>query len=106
MEPLWLDSAMVQRGLSETRTRAQSSIAAGSVKVNGIICLKASQKVSDSDEIVLTESLPFVGRGGYKLKFALAEWKISDEVLHSISVFPYSFASLLLTLPPRDCAIS
>lgn len=79
MEPLRLDSAMVQRGLSETRTRAQSSIAAGSVKVNGIICLKASQKVSDSDEIVLTESLPFVGRGGYKLKFALAEWKIRLE---------------------------
>lgn len=71
-----LDAAMVRRSISESRTRAQTSIAAGAVTVNGVICMKAAQKVSEADEIVLTESLPFVGRGGYKLSFALAEWKI------------------------------
>lgn len=72
-----LDAALVRRGLSESRMRAQASIEAGAVKVNGVVCMKAAQKVSETDEIVLTEALPFVGRGGYKLSFALAEWKLS-----------------------------
>ncbi len=81
-----LDAELVQRGICETRNRAQASIAAGNVTVNGIICMKASRQVSESDELVLTESLPYVGRGGYKLAYALAEFKISPAGLHCLDI--------------------
>lgn len=71
-----LDAELVQRGICETRNRAQASIAEGNVTVNGAVCMKASQKVADTDILVLTEPLPFVGRGGYKLRYALAEFSI------------------------------
>ena len=71
-----LDAELVQRGICETRNRAQASIAEGNVTVNGAVCMKASQKVADTDILELTEPLPFVGRGGYKLRYALAEFGI------------------------------
>ena len=83
---LRLDAALVQRGICETRNRAQTSIAEGHVTVNGIVCMKASQKVSENDALVLTEPLPFVGRGGYKLSFALAEFKLSLSGLHCLDI--------------------
>lgn len=81
-----LDAAMVQRGISESRTRAQTSIAAGAVTVNGIVCMKAAQKVAETDNIILTEALPFVGRGGYKLSCALAEWKLCLNGLQCLDI--------------------
>lgn len=71
-----LDAEIVTRGLCETRSRAQTLIADGNVTVNGLVCMKAAQKVTDTDEIVVTKPLPFVGRGGYKLSYALSEFKI------------------------------
>lgn len=81
-----LDAELVQRGICETRNRAQTSIAAGNVTVNGLICMKASRQVSDTDELVLTEALPFVGRGGYKLAFALSEFKISPAGMRCLDI--------------------
>ena len=81
-----LDAALVGRGICTTRTRAQTSIAEGHVTVNGTVCMKAAQKVADTDVLKLTEQLPFVGRGGYKLRFALAEFKISVQGLHCLDI--------------------
>ena len=81
-----LDTALVARGICPTRNRAQTSIDAGNVTVNGIVCLKASRKIEDSDTVVLTEPLPYVGRGGYKLAFALAEWKLALGGLHCLDI--------------------
>lgn len=86
MEPERLDAALVSRGLCSSRNRAQSSVAEGHVTVNGIVCMKASRKVTESDEIAVTEPLPFVGRGGYKLSFALAEFKISLRGLRCLDI--------------------
>ncbi len=81
-----LDAELVRRGICETRNRAQASITAGTVTVNGIVCLKASRQVSEDDTLVLTEPLPFVGRGGYKLAYALAEFKISLAGLRCLDI--------------------
>lgn len=81
-----LDAALVQRGICETRTRAQASISEGNVTVNGIVCMKAAQKVSETDELVLTAPLPFVGRGGYKLRYALAEFGLCPEGLRCLDI--------------------
>ncbi len=81
-----LDTALVTRGICSSRARAQASIEAGNVAVNDLICLKASRKVDDADTLRLTEQLPFVGRGGYKLKYALAEFQIRLSGLHCLDV--------------------
>ncbi len=81
-----LDAARTERGLCSTRTRAQASSEAGHVTVNGTVCMKASRKVDDTDELRLTEELPFVGRGGYKLRYALAEFQITLNGLRCLDI--------------------
>lgn len=81
-----LDAALFARGLCSSRNRAQTLIADGHVTLNGVVCLKASRTVSDTDEIHVTESLPYVGRGGYKLSFALAEFQLKLSGLRCLDI--------------------
>src|SRR6266540_679320 len=66
-----LDQLLVQRGLAETRAKAQALILAGSVRVAGSPHTKAGQLVAENAEIELAEALPYASRGGYKLAHAL-----------------------------------
>jgi len=72
-----LDVALVERGLVETRTKAQSLIMARRILVNGLHVDKAGAGVQDGDDIAI-EALehPWVGRGGMKLAHALTEFGI------------------------------
>ena len=81
-----LDSALTARGLCSSRNRAQAMITEGFVCVNGTVCMKASKKVDDSDIITLTGSLPFVGRGGYKLRYALSEFGLSVQGMTCLDI--------------------
>lgn len=67
-----LDVAMVQRGLAESRQRAQGLILAGVVMVDGRPAKRAAQSVPAglSIEVSVPEH-PYVGRGGIKLAAAL-----------------------------------
>ena len=75
-----LDVAIVERGLADTRSKAQSLIMARRVLVNGQHVDKAGANVAD-DDIVAIEALehPWVGRGGMKLAHALLEFNIAVE---------------------------
>lgn len=75
-----LDVALVERGLVETRTKAQSLVMARRVLVNGQHVDKAGAAVAD-DDLLAIEALehPWVGRGGMKLAHALREFGISVE---------------------------
>jgi 23S rRNA (cytidine1920-2'-O)/16S rRNA (cytidine1409-2'-O)-methyltransferase len=66
-----LDQLLVQRGLAETRTKAQALILAGSVRVAGSPRTKAGELVAADAEIEVAEALPYASRGGYKLAHAL-----------------------------------
>lgn len=81
-----LDTALVTRGLCSTRNRAKTSIIDGNVTVNGVVCMKPALMVSESDELHVTQPLPFVGRGGLKLAYALAEFKLSVEGLSCLDI--------------------
>lgn len=81
-----LDAEMLRRGLCETRNRAQTLIDEGHVTVNGLVCMKASRKISETDSVAVTEQLPFVGRGGYKLRYALAEFRIRLDGLCCLDI--------------------
>jgi 23S rRNA (cytidine1920-2'-O)/16S rRNA (cytidine1409-2'-O)-methyltransferase len=75
-----LDVALVERGLVETRSKAQSLIMARRVLVNGQFVDKAGASVAGDDEVVIAElEHPWVGRGGMKLAHALEEFNISFE---------------------------
>jgi 23S rRNA (cytidine1920-2'-O)/16S rRNA (cytidine1409-2'-O)-methyltransferase len=75
-----LDVALVERGICETRSKAQSLIMARRILVNGQHVDKAGANVSEDDELRIEElEHPWVGRGGMKLAHALREFGISVE---------------------------
>ena len=65
------DQLLVERGLFESRTRAQAAIAAGLVTANGIVLRKPSDRVATDAVIEAAPEHPWVSRGGLKLVAAL-----------------------------------
>jgi 23S rRNA (cytidine1920-2'-O)/16S rRNA (cytidine1409-2'-O)-methyltransferase len=67
-----LDVLLVQRGLAESRERAQALILAGAVRVDGQVAMRAGVRVAaDAAVEVGASALPYVSRGGLKLAHAL-----------------------------------
>ena len=66
-----LDVLLVERGLAETRTRAQAMIMAGEVRVGGHVIDKPGTPVAADAEVTVAAGLPYVSRGGLKLAAAL-----------------------------------
>jgi 23S rRNA (cytidine1920-2'-O)/16S rRNA (cytidine1409-2'-O)-methyltransferase len=82
-----LDVALVQRGLTPSRERAQEAISAGLVLVNGKPAVKAALKVTDADQIDVTgDPIGYVGRGGLKLEGALDQFGVDPAGLVCIDV--------------------
>ena len=74
---LRLDMALVEQGFFTSRNRAQASIMAGEVLVNGEVDTRADRTVLPEDQISLKEkSCPYVSRGGLKLAGVLKHWHI------------------------------
>jgi 23S rRNA (cytidine1920-2'-O)/16S rRNA (cytidine1409-2'-O)-methyltransferase len=73
-----LDTLLVDRGLAETRAKAQALILAGRVEVAGRAETKAGALVPEDAQISL-KSAPhqFVSRGGEKLAGALAHFQVN-----------------------------
>ena len=74
-----IDLLLVERGLFESRAKAQAAIEAGGVRANGAVVAKASEAVAQDAEIQAEAAHPWVGRGALKLAHALAHWLISPE---------------------------
>ena len=71
-----LDQLLVQRGLSESRERAQRLIMAGAVLVNDHPGEKPGTLVAEDVIVRIKEPLPYVSRGGLKLAAALERFSI------------------------------
>ncbi len=71
-----LDHALVERGLCETRSKAEAMIMAGDVLVNNQKETRAGRPVAESDELTLREKPRFVSRGGDKMEGALQAFGI------------------------------
>lgn len=94
-----LDVALVERGLVESRAKAQSLIMARRVLVNGAFVDKAGANVSADDEIRIAElEHPWVGRGGMKLAHALRELAIdvSGKTCADIGASTGGFTDVML----------
>jgi 23S rRNA (cytidine1920-2'-O)/16S rRNA (cytidine1409-2'-O)-methyltransferase len=71
-----LDRLLVDRGLVETREKAQALIMAGSVLVDGSKLDKPGHAVDAGCRIELLEGVRYASRGGLKLEAALNQFKI------------------------------
>ena len=69
-----LDLLLVERGLADSRTRAQALVLEGKVRVDGQVETKASRQVEAEAEVEVEAPPRFVSRGGEKLEGAFALW--------------------------------
>lgn len=77
-----LDKYLAEQGLADSRTRAARMIEAGVVTVSGRVQTKPAWEVPDGALVeVVGELLPYVSRGGLKLKGALDAFGISPKGL-------------------------
>lgn len=63
-----LDIYLVNKDLSETRSRAVHLIKMGNVMVNGAACLKQSYNVKLKDNVEINAPFKYVSRAGYKIE--------------------------------------
>lgn len=94
-----LDIALVERGLVETRSKAQALIMARRVMVGEQYVDKPGAQVSADDALRVVElEHPWVGRGGMKLAHALREFAIdvNDKVCADIGASTGGFTDVLL----------
>jgi 23S rRNA (cytidine1920-2'-O)/16S rRNA (cytidine1409-2'-O)-methyltransferase len=71
-----LDQALVERGLCDSREKAQRAIMAGQVTVNEQPAKKPSDKIRPNDQITLASPDRYVSRGGLKLEHALHHFHV------------------------------
>lgn len=94
-----LDVLLVNRGLFESREKAKTAIMAGQIFMGTVCVDKAGTKVPiDADLSVKGNTLPYVSRGGLKLKKALQLYPIdlTDAVMVDIGASTGGFT---------DCAL-
>jgi 23S rRNA (cytidine1920-2'-O)/16S rRNA (cytidine1409-2'-O)-methyltransferase len=90
---------MVDRGLAESRNRAQAMILEGVVYVDGVLCTKAGKRIEPDSVIEVRENfLPYVSRGGLKLAHALDTFHIpvAGKVCMDVGASTGGFTDCLL----------
>jgi 23S rRNA (cytidine1920-2'-O)/16S rRNA (cytidine1409-2'-O)-methyltransferase len=85
-----LDELLVDRGLAETRAKAQALVLAGKVKVGVGDAARRDRKPGDrigpDEPVALDAPEPYVGRGGYKLAAALDAFSIDPAGTTALDV--------------------
>jgi len=76
MKKMRIDTLLVERGLVESRSKAQRLVMAGQVRVDSQVVQKPSISFSPDVEITIDPGKNFVSRGGDKLNAALEEFQI------------------------------
>jgi 23S rRNA (cytidine1920-2'-O)/16S rRNA (cytidine1409-2'-O)-methyltransferase len=76
MPKMRLDLLLVERGLAESRAKAQALIMAGEVRVDGEVALKPATSVDPGVRVEVERGPRFVSRGGEKLDAALEAFDI------------------------------
>lgn len=77
--PQRLDALLVERGLAESRSRAQGLILSGSVRVGDRVVTKAGSRFSPDEPLAVERADRFVSRAGEKLDGALDEFGVRVE---------------------------
>jgi len=93
-----LDVLLVDRGLAESREKAQALVMAGQVNVGSTRALKPGVLVSEGAELEVLQKSRFVSRGGEKLAAALERFGVnpSGRVALDIGASTGGFTDCLL----------
>lgn len=93
-----IDTLMVEKGLAESRAKAQALIMAGEVSISGTPVAKSGTLVAEDIEITIKEPLPYVSRGGIKLAHALDAFQMDvlGAVVADIGASTGGFTDCLL----------
>ncbi len=78
--PLRLDALLVQQGLAADKAEARALIAAGRVRVDGLVADRAQRQVQSTQSVRVHDGEhEWVGRGAYKLLGALRDLPVQVE---------------------------
>ena len=94
------DQLLVDRGLAESRTRAQALILAGLAFVGDRKIDKAGQQLADDADVsVKGRDHPWVSRGGIKLDHALSHlgWEVAGAVAIDVGSSTGGFTDVMLS---------
>lgn len=94
-----LDELVVERGLAETRARAQAIIMGGGITVDGAIVTKPGVRVlTDAPINLVIQPLAYVSRGGLKLAHALDAFhlRVEGDVAIDVGASTGGFTDVLL----------
>src|SRR5712692_10275955 len=97
------DILLVERGLFESRAKAQAAIAAGLVTADAMPVRKASETIAADAALTAEPAVPWVSRGGVKLDGALARFgvAIADRVCVDVGASTGGFTQVLLARGAR-----
>jgi 23S rRNA (cytidine1920-2'-O)/16S rRNA (cytidine1409-2'-O)-methyltransferase len=98
-----IDRLLVERGLFESRAKAQAAIAAGRVTADKIAVTKPSVEIALDAVLRAKPAHPFVSRGGVKLAAALDHFRFdpADRICLDVGASTGGFTELLLTRGAR-----
>src|SRR5262249_60411027 len=74
-----IDRLLVERGLFESRAKAQTAIAAGRVTADDVVVAKPSEEISVDAVLRAEPAHPYVSRGGVKLAAALDRFRVDPK---------------------------
>lgn len=100
-----LDLFLVERGLCESRAKAQALIMAGRVLVDGERAEKAGAAVTPDQSVTISElEHPYVGRGGMKLARAVEVFgiELTDRVCIDVGASTGGFTDVMLRAGARS----
>jgi 23S rRNA (cytidine1920-2'-O)/16S rRNA (cytidine1409-2'-O)-methyltransferase len=79
MPKIRLDVLLLERGLAESRAKAQALVMAGQVRVNDQVALKPATAIDPKSTLTVDHGPRFVSRGGEKLDGALEAFPIEVQ---------------------------
>lgn len=94
-----LDQLLVEKGLAQTRQKAQAMIMAGQVRVNDQPADKPGLQVHIDAVVTASDPCPYVSRGGLKLEGGLTAFKldVTGRVCLDVGASTGGFTHCLLT---------
>jgi|SRR5262245_373778 len=98
-----IDRLLVERGLFESRAKAQAAIAAGRVTADGVVVGKPSDEIAADAELHAEPAHPWVSRGGVKLAAALDHFRFdpAGRICLDVGASTGGFTEVLLARGAR-----
>ncbi|MGA9198507.1 MAG: TlyA family RNA methyltransferase [Pseudolabrys sp.] len=93
-----VDRLLVERGIFESRAKAQAAIEAGLVTANEIVVSKFSEEIPTNASLRAKAAHPYVSRGGVKLAAALDHFRFDpeDQICLDVGASTGGFTQVLL----------